>query len=390
MASTLTSMADNNRRRAWAIACVAGVAHFLLFGVGWALQPQPDPVHDLRRGQMSDHFSHVNAARVLPRMGLRLWQEPAWKFFGAPFEADPFPWPDAAEGRPELRINWQHFPRPYPPGFAVLFGPTAALFHYGALSFSQMTLAAVLTCVLGASLLLAAALWSWAVRGEAWWKLPFIALGVLGATHFALDGIYDAWPAAALVMALHGWWQRRPGAALAWFAVACFLHFRSIAFFPLALFATAEWLRQRRAGLRPSWVGPAVAVVPGGLALLTLGLIAPSLGGFPESNVLHRGSLPQYLVLALGALGVGWLLRQRHLFEAAVLVSLTAFACLVRQVMPWHGVVFAAVLLALPRTPAAALPLAAQWVVLAQISWRALLSLGWLAPFARALLGHVD
>src|SRR5687768_103769 len=95
---------------------------------------------DLSRGNFTDHFSHMNAARVFPRVGLRLWKEGPQKFLRGPRtqefkrmpadirvadKGDIFMLPGLALDKPWV-TGWSHNPRLYPPGHLLLFAPAAA------------------------------------------------------------------------------------------------------------------------------------------------------------------------------------------------------------------------------------------------------------------------
>src|SRR5262249_60823531 len=62
----------NGRRRLQLLVLVS-----LVVWEAWeAARPFPHPWGDLAGGVYSDHFSHMNCARLLPRAGLGLWRQP--------------------------------------------------------------------------------------------------------------------------------------------------------------------------------------------------------------------------------------------------------------------------------------------------------------------------
>src|SRR4051812_34116403 len=115
-------------RRALLAAAISLAALLLWNG----LRTFTHPWGALSGGQYTDHFSHMNAARAFPRVGLDLWREPATALSRAPTEEERAAWPDdvhpggrwkgtttVVDGWPVTKpwvTSWGHKPRLYPPG----------------------------------------------------------------------------------------------------------------------------------------------------------------------------------------------------------------------------------------------------------------------------------
>src|ERR1700679_2861493 len=92
------------------------------------------PFHDIDNGTFTDHFSHLNAARIFPRVGLDLWRKPIADQFRreTPEELQALPFalrypgtffvPGWPLDKP-LQQSWWHIPRLYPPGDLLLVSP---------------------------------------------------------------------------------------------------------------------------------------------------------------------------------------------------------------------------------------------------------------------------
>lgn len=65
---------DQSHLRA-SVLTVTGLS-FALWTTWYLLHPNDHPSGDLSQGVYTDHFSHMNAARLFPRVALQIWQRP--------------------------------------------------------------------------------------------------------------------------------------------------------------------------------------------------------------------------------------------------------------------------------------------------------------------------
>src|SRR5262245_21583366 len=118
---------------------------------GWVLlRPERHPNNDLSRGHYTDHFSHMNVARVFPRVGDEVWRKPMAQLFrsltsqelsGLPADVKSIAGPEVryVPGWPEdkpMASSWSKKPRMYPPGDMLLVLPIALAYHFTSLSFA--------------------------------------------------------------------------------------------------------------------------------------------------------------------------------------------------------------------------------------------------------------
>ena len=90
---------DPIRRR----VLVLTVASWLLWSAAMELRTPRHPWADLSNGWFSDHYSHLNAARALPRVGLDLYRRGAAEDF--PVATEPLPSRCSAAPNAQVRIN---------------------------------------------------------------------------------------------------------------------------------------------------------------------------------------------------------------------------------------------------------------------------------------------
>jgi len=290
--------------------------------VGWSLwngfRTYEHPWGDLSKGKFTDHFSHMNAARVFPRMGLDIWRVPiATKFRNLTSDELAATPPDVRSGgsmtggvlyvpgwpadKP-LAIGWSHKTRMYPPGDMLLVAPIAALYHYTSLSLSGAC-----RLLLGWFIVLAhAALFFFFLNyfeskgsGLDWLVAFFVYSQVM---YWTLEGFYDAVAIVPLVVCARYLGRRRGLAAGVAYCVAAVLHFRVFFQAPWALWAFGQMLRGRFwRRLRPRHVfAIALALALAFVSLYTFRLDWESLRGVYSNNPFRAASSPHDKALLWG------------------------------------------------------------------------------------------
>jgi hypothetical protein len=335
----------------------------LAFWTWWNAQREfGHPWGDISRGRFTDHISHMNAARLFPRVGLDLWRVPVGKLFRSLTDEEMARMPDDVQkggsetggvhyvpGWPSdkpLVIAWTDKTRMYPPGDMVLVAPIAVLYHYTSLSLESAS-----RVLIGWYILLAhVALFFFFLAfyesrsGAIEWLAAFLVYS--NVMHFTLEGFYDAVVIAPLVLCARYWTRRRGVAALLAYCVAAFLHFRAFFLAPWALVAAFTMVRTRfwqrldwRAGLALATAG-----LLGAISLYTFWLDLPSLRQVPEFNPVVVGNYKQNLaliwnlkiVIAVCAVALLW---SRAWLDVVMQAWLSAIIFLLREFAAWHLVI---------------------------------------------------
>jgi hypothetical protein len=227
-------------------------------------RPNAHPFGDLSNGKMTDHLSHMNCARLFPRVGMDLWRKPVSRMFNelTPDERNKLPddvkvggsysggiynvpgWP----ANKPLVVNWSHRRRCYPPGDIVLFSPIAVLYHWTALSATWANRLAILLCLLFAhgAIYLFIRLFLDKATADPSMALITVLIFYAFSVYWALQGFYDS--AAVIPILLCGRYLvlNRGVDALLAFCVAAAIHFRTFFLAPLSLYATWTILRDRQ------------------------------------------------------------------------------------------------------------------------------------------------
>jgi hypothetical protein len=273
---------------------------------------------ELLNGAMTDHISHVNRTRAFFHLGPAIWSTPTQE------------WVEQARAPlPDGYINWDEVPTLYPVGMLVLHAPFALLAERGALTVERLGFFVILLYLLAFSAVAEFLFVNARQRGLVDALVLFgYALALLG---FVLRGFYDVWPLLLLLHAFKAGADRRPGAALLWWAAAACLHYRVFFTFPAAL----QWAWALR-GDRAAAPRVALAAALGTSSLATFLLSAPFLSRLPENNPLHQPQTLGLVVLALFAF-VGWKLRTRRWAEIVLACGVVLSSVAARQIMPWHS-----------------------------------------------------
>jgi hypothetical protein len=237
----------------------------LISCLGWSLwngfRKYEHPWGDLSKGKFSDHFSHMNAARVFPRMGLDIWRVPISHKFrqlhwdelytlpedvraGGSLTGGVFYVPGWPKDKP-LTIGWSQKTRMYPPGDMLLVAPIAAIYHYTSLSLSGAC-----RMLIGWFIILAhVALFFFFLNyfeseGSGLdWLVGFLVYSHV--MYWTLEGFYDAVAIVPVVVSARYLHRRRGIAAGLAFSIGTILHFRTFFHAPYALWALGQAFRDR-------------------------------------------------------------------------------------------------------------------------------------------------
>jgi hypothetical protein len=303
------------------VALVLTVVSFVFWSVLYLLAVSAHPYGDIEGGVFTDHFSHMNTARIFPSVGTRIWTEPL-RDLGIPLTDDEvrglpedlrpgngvtdplFRIPGQSAAKPFVS-SWSHQPRFHPPGDMVIAAPAAIVYQLTDLSFSGASRLVILTYLLGAHIsiffLIRASIAQTPVSpgapavpaGTTSRKAPagpaprsmltsypvqpigllVLFMVYLEAIHWSLNGFYEAMLIAPLAISAVELRRGRGAHSLFWFAIAANMHFRAYYFGPLAIWAAVIILRNRewRRWRTQEWVLIAAAAA---LSLVSLRVFA--------------------------------------------------------------------------------------------------------------------
>ena len=380
---------------------------------GWeGLRVLRHPWGDLKGATYTDHFSHMNAARAFPRVGIDLWLLPIDKLFslltpdelarmpkdiqaGGSSTGGVFDVPGFPPGKP-LVTSWSSNPRNYPPGDLLLVAPIAALYQKTDLSFSTANRLLLMLFLCYAHLALFFVFESLLVPAPDHPALERIRLWTAGVVylevvHWTLEGFYDAAALAPLVLCARFLRDRRGLAVLVAFCAAAFIHFRTYFFAPwvvvglLLVVSERQW---RGWGIR-DWLALAAAAALGGGSLGVFFILWPSVQNLPLHNFIHPGNDPWWATclllppfLGLAGYGARELWRLRAWLDLAVFGWLTMMMLALHQAYPWHIILgMVPWLCAPPPAVPAGDQLRVHGVRLAALAGSACFAFGW-EPFA--------
>jgi hypothetical protein len=309
--------------------------------------------HDLSCGQFTDHFSHMNAARIFPRIGTDIWRRSFKSMFRAlsPEEVARLPVHIRAEDEPDVRwvpgweigkplaASWSHNPRLYPPGDMLLVAPVALLYHHTGLGFAQATVILIILFLAYAHLAIYAAL------SSNWPRVPLLALLLLylEIIHWTLEGFYDAAAVFPLLLCAIFLRQRKGLAATVAFVAAVFIHFRALFFLPWGVCAALTVLRGRqwRHWRLPGYLALAGSVLMGVASAVPFLLLWPTLQNLPNVNpislrIAHpdRAVLASVAVVAIAAAVIFF--WNKSWLDLALLGWFCFMLVLLREAYAWH------------------------------------------------------
>jgi hypothetical protein len=320
------------------------------------------PWGDLSSGNYTDHFSHMNAARAFPRVGLDIWRKPAVELTRPATPQEEAAWPAdvhpggkwtggtyVMEGWPADKpwvTSWGKIPRLYPPGDMLLVAPVALAYHFSGLSLTEanrwLFALLLLYAHLGIFLILESLLLSTPRSSPLLYPLGLTTCVLMVV--WSLQGFYDAAAIAPLLLCARYLQQRRGLAALVAFTVAAFIHFRSFFLAPWAVYAV--WIFVRDGQWRGLRARDFFAAGAGGLcAFASLGvfaLVSPVLAKQQINNSLNL-TVPHAAALlafaAVVAVATFLLSRARAWIDLAVLGWLTLMMFFVKEAHEWHIVI---------------------------------------------------
>jgi hypothetical protein len=343
-ADVAPAVRDQSLSRARAIGLAALSLSFWSGACLW--RASVHPWADLSHGVYTDHFSHVNAARVFPRIGIDLWRRPFDRLFVPLSQAERAAIPADVATAPgvlhvpgwptdkPLAAGWTRFARPYPPGDLVLVAPLAAAYHFTSLSFSTLNRLTILLFLavahVGIYLLVRRALEEpsiarWGITGVCYSELVY----------WSLQGFYDGAAVTALVACALCLERRRGVSALLGYSAAAALHFRAFFLAPWALWSAWLAWRQRPWSCRERWA-LATAAVLSVASLSTFVLVWPAIRSLPTYNGIHSDGaiLAIGVVVGVSAACLAW---AQAWGDVVVLAWATVMVCAMRSVFAWYG-----------------------------------------------------
>jgi len=319
------------------------------------------PWGDLAGGTYTDHFSHMNAARAFPRVGLDIWRKSAIELSRAPTDAERAAWPDdvhpggswkgaayAMDGWPVTKpwvTSWGHKPRLYPPGDLLLVAPVALAYHDTDLSLTGANrwLFALFLVYAHVAIFLVVQ----NAIGERRLSLPLLDLATLVTwimiVFWTLQGFYDAAAIAPLLLCARYLHARRGLAAGVAYCVAAFIHFRALFLAPWAL--QAAWIfwrdRQWRGLQRRDYAAIGAGTACGAAALMAFALVSPTLAQQDVNNSVnlsvasaHVGALLAFSAVVIVAASL--LVWVRAWLDLGMLAWMTVMMLLVKEAHDWH------------------------------------------------------
>jgi hypothetical protein len=254
---------------------------------------------------------------------------------------------------PLLFVNWQQYPRVYPPGALLYAVPEAMLRLKSGLDFGALNRISVLKYLIFAHLALfvfALCFFEFTPKSQ-WNGLQIFLYSVLflftgyQLIFWSISGIYDAISILFVLISIRLGHSGRSSKAMAALGAAFFFHFRAIWFLPLFVNYAQALIKDIRNGtIRRSDLSWALAgvllFIATGTLLLTL---SPALRGFPVSNPVH---LSRWVVAPSTAMivfattvfaAVGLALYCRRWEFGAILAWQAIFFLITPETRPWHA-----------------------------------------------------
>lgn len=215
-----------------------------------AIQKMPSPTMTANNWQ-TDHYSHWGSAVLFLEKGFDIYRHPIRELCLPTSPAD-MAFAEAhglnkddvctttlqpRDGRPVL-INWNIYPRPYPPGVLLYSAPEALLFLWTNVSFASITLFSVLKYLFFAHLAFGAFIVCFFAKGTSKGAttltfdpfVGFVVLPMIAATLllWSFNGVYDPVAILCVVLSVMCQQRKRPQYAILFLAAAIFLHFRAL------------------------------------------------------------------------------------------------------------------------------------------------------------------
>ncbi len=258
---------------------------------------------------------------------------------------------EASKQRP-LVINWQRFPRPYPPGVMLYFLPEALLWDHTDASFrtiNRVTIVKLLVVAHLAWMVLVLLMAGFRPRGGAW---VVMAVAYSQLMYWSLVGIYDGVAILWVLLCMLALQRGRGSLAIGALAVACFLHFRALWYLPLLVPGILLVIHKREVRARipipriPNLRIPNPVVLAGAGALFLVSayvfwILWPALKSFPPRNPLDYRQFalgsPVFMSYLVPTLAVVMVMAWRRLWLGlGLVVWMTTFFLRTPQTMTWH------------------------------------------------------
>lgn len=333
--------------------------------IAWLLWSETRTIHhpwaDLSRGAYTDHFSHMNAARVFPRVGLDLWRRgprtylpelqgealarmPADIRAGGSYSGGVYLLPGLPADKPWV-TSWAHNPRLYPPGDLVLVAPIAALYEWTDLSLAQANRLLIALFLVFTHIGLFFALQLALREGGLSTPLLWICLLLVysESVHWALEGFYDFSVATPLLLCVGYLRRRRALAAAVAYCAAAFIHFRALFFAPYAIYAAWMFLQdaQWRGFTRRHWLAVLAMLPLTAGVFVVFGILSPVLTKLPVNNPVNVlvQPLTATLIVVFGLIvmaAAGLIVRARAWLDLAMLVWMAGMLATLREAYYWH------------------------------------------------------
>jgi hypothetical protein len=305
----------------------------------------------------TDHSAHWGSAILMAFDGMDVYRRPIQELCGAPT-------PEQKAGNPlancvvpaqpsiaPFLINWQQYPRVYPPGAMILAAPAAFLFAKSLVRFDQANLIMVILVLAGAHLASLATflcLWRPGSSSVTGWSAVVFCL-VMPLVHLqlvdgALRGLYDPIPIFGVVAGALLASMGRPVAALLFVSLAMFTHFRALWFVPLLVaILMSVWRHRREWRASPrAWAAIGISAVLLAISAGCFALLQPALHSFHLTNPvgLKAFRTDPGLILSAGVpvAGIaGVLLWNRSWLTLAVVLWQLFVLVQTREVQQWHA-----------------------------------------------------
>ena len=285
------------------LALVLTIASLVVWSSLYLLLGPSHPYGDLSNGNYTDHFSHMNTARLFTHAGTQIWTQPLEDSVVpiTPGQSAALPrdlTPEGGQRYPVFTVpgwptdkpfvsSWSAFPRFHPPGDMVLTAPVTILYSFTDLSFSDANRLLILSFLALAHISIFVLLKFWhPFDGMRPVGLLVLFIVYLELVHWSLEGFYEGVIVAPLVLSANYLAQRKGLQAIAMFTLAAVLHFRAYLLAPLAVYGA--WLVVRHRQWR-TWSRREInlAGVSAALATISLGvffLISPWLREVDPKN----------------------------------------------------------------------------------------------------------
>ena len=249
-----------------------------------------------------------------------------------------------------LVINWQNYPRPYPPGHLLYFLPEALLYKYSGASFKTVNCVSIVKFVLIAHLawvFLAALLIEIKSRPLSFFLLAFSYSQLMS---IALSGIYDG---VVVLAACAGMWAYKKDRLMLSLFLLCtgvFLHFRMLWFAPFlalvcyksfGLFKSGALKKEGLLNRGFSYAACALSLIMLALTAWTFFTLWPYLTKYPQNSPLYYESIGleskgaiAHFVVTIGVLAFFLYTRATLIFS--VICCSTLFFLRAPQAWFWH------------------------------------------------------